>query len=101
MIAREMVKDVLDRYCQGVLTADEAADWAYGILGQGGDAFEDEVVAEAMYNLVSFHSIGNIFADYRPCQGKLEYLSNWLTDGQQGDWNQYQQLFTNGQLIKN
>lgn len=99
MITREIVKDMLNQCCQGELTTDEAADWAYEVLGQVGDDFEDDIVAEAMYNLVSFHSIGNIFADYRPNQDKLVYLSNWLTDNQQGDWNQYQQLFSNGQLV--
>jgi len=99
MITREIVGEMLDRYCQGKITKDEAADWAYEVLGQAGADFEDEVVAEALYNLVSFHSIGNLFADYRPSHSKLEYLSRWLSDDQQGNWDQYQLLFSHSNLV--
>jgi len=93
MISRAMVKSILYKYLSGELTKEQVSDWAYEKLVEEQYEFEDELVSEVLYNLVSFHNVGLIFAKYRPSQEKLEYLHAWLEGSTMCNWNQYKELY--------
>lgn len=93
VISREVVRNALRRYLDGTISKEEISDWAYSKLAEDQGHAEDELVSEVLYNLVSFHSVGLIFAQYRPSLEKLEYLEKWLSGYRDCDWEHYKRLF--------
>jgi len=88
-----MVKEALKDYLEEKISNEEISEWAYIKLAEEDCKPEDELVSEVLYNLVSFHDVGLIFAKYRPSREKLEYLQSWLDGGNSCNWEYYKKYF--------
>lgn len=97
MIIRDTLRMVLDQYLSGKLKQEQISDWAYDYITTQGEP-EDQLVAEILYNLVSFHDVGAIFEQYRPSRQKIEYFMQWLDGNGECSWDNYTSVFDPGKL---
>ncbi len=97
MITRDTLRMVLDQYLVGELTQEQVSDWAYDYIATQGEP-DDQLATEILYNLVSFHDVGLIFEEYRPCREKLEYFKHWLDNDGECNWDHYTAVFDPGKL---
>lgn len=79
MISREKLCQMLESSLKCSGARQEAAEEAYRLLAAGVE-FDDPLVEDVLLHLVSFHAIGEIFAEYRPDAEKLSSFLSLLRD---------------------